>query len=194
MDTVSNQSSLSQQSNTFRNHMVAIFDECLRECAELHQWDDAKCMEVAVDIERGIYNHTIAFSDEKNVIKKWDNPIFLNLYKQFGVKVYSNLRPSTYVNNHRLIQRLVNGEFKAYELCSMEHQHIFPEHWKPYIDEKTKRDRMLYEINKEMATDIYLCMRCHKRECSYYQLQTRSADEPMTTFVTCLNCCKRWKC
>ena len=31
-------------------------------------------------------------------------------------------------------------------------------------------------------------------KCTYYQLQTRSADEPMTTFVTCINCGNRWKC
>jgi DNA-directed RNA polymerase subunit M/transcription elongation factor TFIIS len=194
MDTVSTQSLSSQSINECRSNMITIFEEFLHESHEYHGWDDAKCYEVATEIERGIYNHTIAFCDEKNVIKKWDNPIFLNLYKQFGVKVYSNLKPNTYVNNNRLIQRMVNSEFKPYELCGMEHHHIFPEHWKPYMDEKTKRDRMLYEINKEMATDIYLCMRCNKRECSYYQLQTRSADEPMTTFVTCLNCGKRWKC
>jgi hypothetical protein len=29
--------------------------------------------------------------------------------------------------------------------------------------------------------------------CRYYQMQTRSADEPMTTFVSCLNCNNRWK-
>ena len=64
---------------------------------------------------------------------------------------------------------------------------------KSLLDAKTTRDRYLYEINKEMATDAYTCGRCFKKECTYYQLQTRSADEPMTTFVTCLNCGKRWK-
>jgi DNA-directed RNA polymerase subunit M/transcription elongation factor TFIIS len=88
----------------------------------------------------------------------------------------------------------MGGEFSPYEICGMDHQYLFPENWKTYIDEKSKRDRTLYEINKEMATDIYKCGKCHKRECVYYQLQTRSADEPMTTFVTCLNCGKRWKC
>ena len=53
---------------------------------------------------------------------------------------------------------------------------------------------MLYEVRTEAATDIYKCGRCKKRECTFYQLQTRSADEPMTTFVTCLNCGTRWKC
>ena len=36
------------------------------------------------------------------------------------------------------------------------------------------------------------CGRCKQRKCTSYDLQTRSADEPMTTFVTCLNCGNRW--
>lgn len=43
------------------------------------------------------------------------------------------------------------------------------------------------------TTDQFRCGRCGKRKCTYYQLQTRSADEPMTTFVTCVNCDNHWK-
>ncbi|KAI3705697.1 hypothetical protein L1987_75938 [Smallanthus sonchifolius] len=43
------------------------------------------------------------------------------------------------------------------------------------------------------TTDQFKCGRCGKRKCTYYQLQTRSADEPMTTFVTCVNCDNHWK-
>lgn len=46
---------------------------------------------------------------------------------------------------------------------------------------------------KEASTDAFKCGKCKKRMCTYYQLQTRSADEPMTTFVTCVNCDNRWK-
>ena len=46
---------------------------------------------------------------------------------------------------------------------------------------------------KRMATtDQFQCGKCRKRQCSYYQMQTRSADEPMTTFVICqvaVACC-----
>jgi len=41
---------------------------------------------------------------------------------------------------------------------------------------------------------IFECGRCKSYKTTYFQLQTRSADEPMTTFVTCVNCNKKWKC
>jgi len=46
---------------------------------------------------------------------------------------------------------------------------------------------------KEATTNMFKCNKCKQRECTYYQLQTRSADEPMTTFVTCTYCGNRWK-
>jgi transcription elongation factor S-II len=47
--------------------------------------------------------------------------------------------------------------------------------------------------NVQAETDAFKCGKCHQRKCTYYQMQTRSADEPMTTFVTCTNCNNRWK-
>lgn len=42
-------------------------------------------------------------------------------------------------------------------------------------------------------TDLLKCGKCGKRNCAYNQIQTRSADEPMTTFVLCNECGNRWK-
>ncbi|WVQ81352.1 transcription elongation factor S-II [Cryptococcus sp. DSM 104549] len=39
----------------------------------------------------------------------------------------------------------------------------------------------------QAETDAFKCGRCQQRKCTYYQMQTRSADEPMT------NCGNRWK-
>ena len=60
-------------------------------------------------------------------------------------------------------------------------------------DEKEKTEKVLYEKDSGGATDQFKCGKCKKRECTYYELQTRSADEPMTLFITCLNCGKRWR-
>ena len=42
-------------------------------------------------------------------------------------------------------------------------------------------------------TDLFKCRKCKSNDCSYFQLQTRSADEPMTTYVWCYGCGNRWK-
>ncbi|XP_053310428.1 transcription elongation factor A protein 3-like [Spea bombifrons] len=42
-------------------------------------------------------------------------------------------------------------------------------------------------------TDLLQCDKCKKKNCTYNQVQTRSADEPMTTFVLCNECGHRWK-
>ncbi|KAL0303986.1 UNVERIFIED_CONTAM: Transcription elongation factor TFIIS [Sesamum radiatum] len=63
-------------------------------------------------------------------------------------------------------------------------------------NEKLKQKAM---FNSERAaapkasTNEFTCGRCKKKETTYYQMQTRSADEPMTTFVTCVNCGNHWK-
>ncbi|XP_063167865.1 transcription elongation factor A protein 3 isoform X2 [Candoia aspera] len=43
------------------------------------------------------------------------------------------------------------------------------------------------------TTDLFQCGKCKKKDCTYNQVQTRSADEPMTTFVLCNDCGNRWK-
>ncbi|KAM4833314.1 transcription elongation factor A protein 2 isoform X4 [Urocitellus parryii] len=43
-------------------------------------------------------------------------------------------------------------------------------------------------------TDLFTCGKCRKKNCTYTQVQTRSSDEPMTTFVVCNECGNRWKC
>jgi DNA-directed RNA polymerase subunit M/transcription elongation factor TFIIS len=41
---------------------------------------------------------------------------------------------------------------------------------------------------------ILQCRKCKSNKTEYYQLQTRSADEPMTTYATCKKCGNKWKC
>lgn len=67
-------------------------------------------------------------------------------------------------------------------------------------DLKDKDSRCIKEslLASQMAnaaadTDMFKCSRCKQRKCTYAQLQTRSCDEPMTTFVTCTVCGNRWK-
>ncbi|KAH1096058.1 hypothetical protein J1N35_012979 [Gossypium stocksii] len=59
---------------------------------------------------------------------------------------------------------------------------------KIYIDGKSKA-----KSAPKATTDPFKCGRCGKRHTSFYQMQTRSADEPRTTYVTCVNCNNQWE-
>lgn len=57
------------------------------------------------------------------------------------------------------------------------------------------------KINKQcgitgdlLKASLFTCSRCKSIKTTSTQKQTRSADEPMTVFVLCMNCGKRWKC
>ncbi|XP_023021354.1 RNA polymerase II elongation factor [Leptinotarsa decemlineata] len=66
---------------------------------------------------------------------------------------------------------------------------------------KQLRERFLKEAinDAQLATvqgtktEMLKCGKCKKKNCTYNQLQTRSSDEPMTTFVLCNECGNRWK-
>ena len=61
------------------------------------------------------------------------------------------------------------------------------------IDMKIKRKESRYDNKAVASTDMFTCRKCKSKRCTYYELQTRSADEPATIFVTCLDCGKNWK-
>jgi transcription elongation factor S-II len=91
------------------------------------------------------------------------------------------------------LERLLEGEFLPHDVPAMTFSELSPEQWRAMIDKAMKREAKMLEVDKSVATTLFLCTRCKKRECTYYEMQTRSADEPMTQFVRCLNCDKRWK-
>jgi len=147
----------------------------------------------SLNLEKGIYNWAIAAAKKRNIIRKWTNPCFVVLYTDRVKSIYLNLNPKSSVKNMDLLKRLKKKEFRPHELAFMSHQQMFPSKWKPLIDAKIARDKNATEVNLAAATDQFHCFKCKKKVCTYYQQQTRSADEPITTFISCLNCGNAWK-
>tara|TARA_B100000902_G_scaffold399251_1_gene469259 strand:- start:2474 stop:2995 length:522 start_codon:yes stop_codon:yes gene_type:complete len=141
-----------------------------------------------INLEKGIYNCSLEIADAKNVIKKWENSNFVNIYIQKLRNVYINLK------NEELLQKVKCNTFKIHDLAYMTHYEYDPNKWKILIENKKIRDDNKYTPKIEASTDDFTCRNCKSKKCTHYQLQTRSADEPMTTFVTCIDCGTRWKC
>jgi len=140
------------------------------------------------NMEKGIFNYSLKEATACKLVKKWDNPLFVCLYMDRLRSVYINL------NNPKLCDIISKKVVRAHEIAFMTHQEMDPDRWSELIESKIKRDKKKYETRMAAATDTFKCRNCKSNECTYYQLQTRSADEPMTTFVTCINCGNKWRC
>lgn len=144
-------------------------------------------------LEKSIYEYACKESNYRNIIINWDNNVFKKIYVNKARGLYTNINKSSYICNKSLLKKINTKKINIEMLPYMTNQELFPEHWKKLMDTKYKRDKHLYEEKQEAMTDQFKCGRCKSRECTYYELQTRSADEAMTTFITCLNCGNRWK-
>lgn len=141
----------------------------------------------SLNLERGIFNFALKEANNRKIIKKWDNPYFVQIYTDRLRSIYSNLSTD-------IIKQIQDKNIKPHVIAFMTHQELCPEKWKELIEIKMKRDKCKFENNIEAATDVFTCRKCKSNKCTYYQMQTRSADEPMTVFVQCCNCGNRWKC
>ena len=141
----------------------------------------------AVNIEKGIYNYTIDEAGRKNLVKKWENIHFVEIYLTRFRTVFNNLKTSPY-----LLEQINQNKWKPHEVAFLSHYEMSPVRWEKLIAEKQERDKNIYDVQKKINSE-FKCRRCKSNNCSYYQLQTRSADEPMTVFVTCHVCNVTWK-
>jgi len=173
------------QPEIFRANMRLKFDELLHQTPS--ELSDIDLDKMATNIEISVYNYAIQEAKFRKIVRKWENHSFIQLYIDRLRSVYVNLK------NPELIQGVLTGEITPQNIGFMTHQEFNPAHWKEAIERKIKRNESKYNTKMEASTDMFTCSKCKSKRCTYYELQTRSADEPATVFITCLDCGKHWK-
>ncbi len=84
--------------------------------------------------------------------------------------------------------KMINDDDSIYSrIAELKPHELVPTKWRNI----TERNTYIREKLRNVATtDIYRCPRCKERKFTVMQMQTRSADEPMTVFATCTECGK----
>jgi DNA-directed RNA polymerase subunit M/transcription elongation factor TFIIS len=147
--------------------------------------DDKLCLNLEKCIFNWAVDETVGYGDQPS----WENILFTQRYKRKFLNIQYN------VNNIR--DQLINKTIKVEDVVHMNPGQINPHG----IYAKTKERLRIewlhkYSLNTEDPDyeGMFKCGKCKSMKTTYYQLQTRSADEPMTTFITCKNCDNRWRC
>ncbi|OQV15375.1 Transcription elongation factor A protein 1 [Hypsibius exemplaris] len=133
---------------------------------------------------------TIAAEIETAIFKE-----FRNTDVKYKNRIRSRIMCIQDSKNPRLRENILLGVIPSERIAVMTSEEMASK------EMKELRDRLSKEATegRQMATtggtetDLFQCGKCRQKKCTYNQVQTRSADEPMTTFVYCTNCGNRWK-
>ncbi|XP_067304454.1 transcription elongation factor A protein 3 isoform X17 [Pseudorasbora parva] len=161
----------------------SIRDKCIEMLtAALRTDDDYKdygtnCEGMAAEIEDHIYQE-IKATDMK--------------YKNRVRSRISNLKDP---KNPNLRKNVLAGAIELRRIATMTAEEMASDELKQLRNVLTQEAIREHQMAKTggTTTDLLQCGKCRKKNCTYNQVQTRSADEPMTTFVLCNECGNRWK-
>jgi transcription elongation factor S-II len=113
--------------------------------------------------------------------------------------------------NVGLTTQILLGQIEAGELVDMTSEQLASDEARKEREERARKFLDTSRLDWDQANEdkinemcgikgellkasLFTCGRCKSIKTTSTQKQTRSADEPMTVFVLCLNCGKRWKC
>ncbi|KAL4635240.1 hypothetical protein GN956_G14581 [Arapaima gigas] len=137
----------------------------------------ADCDELGAQIEEYI------LSELKNTDTKYKN------------RVRSRIANLKDLKNPNLRRNVLCGNVPPDRMAKMTAEEMASDELKEMRKNLTKEAIREHQMARTggTQTDLFTCGKCKKKNCTYTQVQTRSADEPMTTFVFCNECGNRWK-
>ncbi|KAF2662937.1 transcription elongation factor-like protein s-ii [Lophiostoma macrostomum CBS 122681] len=113
-------------------------------------------------------------------------------YKQKMRSLFQNLKSKS---NPGLRKRVLSGAIAPERFVTMSHDEMKSDERRAEderLEKENMNSAMVAQVEKSISKE-FQCSKCKQRMVSYSQAQTRSADEPMTTFCECMNCGNRWK-
>lgn len=168
----------------------------------------------ARNCERSVLNWT--FKKFRRDEAAWDNRSFKWSYKQKVVNLLAEFKRekskmvsmSLSTSGDRVIVKL---DIVPQLVCRLQRKELESTKlaWYPpeVLDPNGSYSQAMFKLKKkelemeaaraqqdEGYAGMFQCGKCKSKKTTYYQMQTRSADEPMTAYVTCLGCNNRWKC
>lgn len=163
--------------------------------------------------EKSIYNWAVQQTRGQNDVASWENRLFRWRYKHKVLHLLSELGRAPVVEAGlevvddrvnlqlklvpQLVHRIQRKQLDVKGLAKYPPDLLWPDGPFSSMMFKLREKDMMMEAARAKEQDyngLFKCGKCKSTKTSYYQMQTRSADEPMTTYVTCKGCGNRWKC
>uniref|UniRef100_A0A915AGL8 Transcription elongation factor n=1 Tax=Parascaris univalens TaxID=6257 RepID=A0A915AGL8_PARUN len=136
--------------------------------------------------------------DPEELAVKIEKKLF-EVHRGTGDKYRSAVRSRVFnlrdKKNAALRENVLTGVVTPAKFAVMTSEEMASDEMRSQREKFTKQAIEEHQMSVQEGTpsDMFKCGKCGKKNCTYTQVQTRSADEPMTTFVFCRECGNRWK-
>ena len=145
----------------------------------------------------------LGFQIEKSIMKMHNYDLRKDEYIAKARSLAFNLK-----NNEHLRSSIVDGTLPAEAIVYLSQEELATQEQKDsrakdVADASMERRADYFKVARDKlcrdngidpnAGGEFTCGKCKSTKTSHYQMQTRSADEPMTVFISCLKCGNRWK-
>ena len=114
-------------------------------------------------------------------------------HKTKFLQLLRNLRDE---NNAQLRVRVAVGHISPEDLINLSATEMASEEAREKIreiEDYNKEASKARKANGEVTERFGACAKCKSPKTSYFMMQTRSADEPMTIFISCIVCGHSWR-
>ncbi|XP_023560100.1 transcription elongation factor A protein 2 isoform X3 [Octodon degus] len=157
-----------------------------------------KCREMLTTALKTDHDHVAVGADYERLSAQIEECIFRDVgntdmkYKNRVRSRISNLKDA---KNPELRRNVLCGAITPQQIAVMTSEEMASDELKEIRKAMTKEAIREHQMARTggTQTDLFTCGKCRKKNCTYTQVQTRSSDEPMTTFVVCNECGNRWK-
>jgi transcription elongation factor S-II len=138
------------------------------------------CKKKSTLLETSIYNFSNNYANDNNILL-----LIESIYETKINDIISILNSDLNNNNSYLINLIKNDTIDIDNIVNMKPEELNPTLFENIVK---KREMEEYKKNNKIGSNAFTCSKCKLANCLVSQKQTRSSDEPPTTFITCLEC------
>jgi transcription elongation factor S-II len=173
-----------------RKRIRDVFEKQFREMrGPYNERFNKRSEKLAKNVEISIYNEMLDQSRSR-----FDGKVYRNLFRKVFFCLIFTDRYSLEIRKN-----VDNKTIDVVQIASMTREQL--DFGKSRIQVNQRQDQDIFhdkygpefEKQKKQHEGVFVCGRCKSKNTSYTQAQTRSADEGITTMVTCGDCNYRFK-
>lgn len=144
-------------------------------------------IDIALKIELSIFEYALIYCTNNKYESNYVKPIYYDKLNEILVNLDENKKG---IENKTFKKNILSGKIDPSNVAFLSPAQIHPEKWSYVLK---KKEYIEQRENNIVYSDAYKCFKCGESKCKITQAQTRSADEPMTTFVVCVVCHNTFK-